>query len=283
MNTDREGVLFLNARLGVKEVDRGLEKEGVICHKAVKALYKILQKLIPGISVRANYVRRNVDENIIVLSIDPKTLGNFPRDELDTVIKKQIYEMDRAIHVLKEFKTTEKNSAFDSVAGGFFLKVPVDNFKDPEDVFKMVDFLSERYKRARRAALDGLISFSETDSTLPYFTRDAQGNLAIAVHSEAQRRHVEIMLHQLQDFFPNSHFGKTLKKIETDKFSSTQLLPVESVPGITFFQDMVINNPEALFTFLNLRDERIKAAWAKGDVTTQKPTDEQTHESVSAF
>lgn len=179
-STDREGMLFLNARLGVDCVDKGLLKQAVVAQDSAAYIQQLFNRVLPGANVRVGYCLRNVDENTFAISIDPETIDtdedhidSYLRsalpDEIDTLTPREkvsrlceilvagsFTRMTHRMAAIPELKTNIQGEVFDSYASGLWFEVTPHEFASIEDVLKTADTLSEMYKRGRSSLVNRL-------------------------------------------------------------------------------------------------------------------------------
>lgn len=181
--TDREGMLFMNARLGVDQVDRGMDKQSAIAQSALTRINHLFTHMLPGVKARMNYCRRNVDENTFAIAIDPESvseqtvpdqaldnyLSMLPDTDISTLNRQQkikllcetivsggFSRMVKEMGQIQELKTNTDGDVFDSYASGVWFTCKPDEFENVEDVLTTADTLSDLFKRARSKTINAL-------------------------------------------------------------------------------------------------------------------------------
>lgn len=153
LHADREGMLYLNARLGVERVDTGIKKQAIYAQEAIAQI----QEKIPIADTA--FCLRNVDENIIVVSVPKNTLLDI--QEVESQIADILAQMYQKMDIIDELTVVNEN--FVSHATGVLIKVDNEKFATPIQIIKYADDVSSLYKkyRNRRRDISPFVTFQE--------------------------------------------------------------------------------------------------------------------------
>lgn len=285
---DREGMLYLNARLGVSNVDKGLTEQSRIGQRTAARIKKRLQESFTGIRADTSFCLANVDENTFVVTVDPISVKGISKEQalslalslgipvpndnpdisqivnmcIEKIIGNSFEEMNREMSKIPEFKTgrfgdATAENAVDSHASGVFFQLNPSHFASPEQVLIFADVMSEIVKINRKAKIAHLIDDIRTELRIQaHYRRNERGDLVLYLpHQEGNEPISNEKLNHLMRSLKQT-FSTTPAVVENSHIDTVKdgwIKTIDQPPVLINLNEYLrgINGPETFLEFIH--------------------------------